>query len=275
MRIGYLGPEGTFSHEAASLWQKEKYQREGEMVIFSSFSKLIEAVSREVEEGVVPIENMLEGGINSSLDPIIFGKDKLKIKGEIIIPIQLNLIGERELKLEEIEKVVSKKEALSQCLKWIEKNLPQAKLEFSLSTAEAIKNVSGKTVAVGSLFAASLYGKKVIAQAIQEHPDNATRFIVLSSQDSLFPTGQDKTSIIFQVPNQPGSLKEALEIFAVLEINLTKISSRPSKRRLGEYIFWIDLEGHRKEKDVSLALNLLKKKATFFKNLGSYPKAKK
>ena len=225
-KVAFLGPQGTFSHEAASLVSDN-------LISYCSIQQVMGAVeSGECVCGIVPIENSIEGPVSLTLDSLIHNFD-LKIKNEIVIPINHNL----------------------------------------LAAKEAAKRVAetGEDAAIGTLKAAELYGLKVIDTNIQENFNNETRFVVLDNEDSPI-TGNDKTSISFSLfEDKPGGLYELLALFAENDVNLTKIESRPSKEGLGHYIFFIDLEGHRLDDDIGCILKHLEDNTSFFKVLGSYP----
>ena len=263
-KVAFLGPQGTFSHEAASMVSDN-------LVSYCSIQSVMRAVeSGECVLGIVPIENSIEGPVSLTLDSLIHNFD-LKIKNEIIIPINHNLLAAQDISVDEIENVYSHAQALGQCQQYLERHNMTA--HYSLSTAAAAKQVAetGKDAAIGTLKAAELYGLKVIDTNIQEKFNNQTRFIVLDSEDS-HQSGNDKTSISFSLfVDTPGGLYELLGLFAEENINLTKIESRPSKEGLGHYIFFIDLEGHRLDENISGILKSLDEKTSFFKILGSYP----
>ncbi|AMK15988.1 prephenate dehydratase [Methanobrevibacter olleyae] len=263
-KVAFLGPQGTFSHEAASLVSDN-------LVSYCSIQSVMAAVeSGECVQGIVPIENSIEGPVNLTLDSLIHNFD-LKIKNEIVIPINHNLLAARDMSVDEVENVYSHSQALGQCQPYLERHGITA--HYTLSTAAAAKRVAetGQDAAIGTLKAAELYNLKVIDTNIQENFNNETRFVVLDSNDSPI-TGKDKTSISFSLfEDKPGGLYEILSLFAKNDINLTKIESRPSKEGLGHYIFFIDLEGHRLDDDISLILKDLERNTSFFKILGSYP----
>ena len=263
-KVAFLGPMGTFSHEAASLVSDN-------LVSYCSIQSVMSAVeSGECIYGIVPIENSIEGSVNLTLDSLIHNFD-LKIKNEIVIPINHNLLAAEDLAVEDIENAYSHSQALGQCQPYLERH--GITPHYTLSTAAAAKQVAetGKDAAIGTLKAAELYGLKVIDTNIQENFNNETRFIVLDKEDSPV-TGHDKTSISFSLfEDKPGGLYELLAFFAENNINLTKIESRPSKEGLGHYIFFIDLEGHRLDDTIKDILNDLDEKTSFFKILGSYP----
>ena len=263
-KVAFLGPEGTFSHEAASLISEN-------LISYCSIQQVMGAVEREeVVCGIVPIENSIEGPVSLTLDSLIHNFD-LKIKNEIVIPINHNLLAATDMSVDEVENVYSHSQALGQCQPYLERHGMVA--HYTLSTAAAAKRVAetGKDAAIGTLKAAELYGLKVIDRNIQENFNNETRFVVLDKDDSPI-TGNDKTSISLSLfEDKPGGLYELLGLFAEKGINLTKIESRPSKEGLGHYIFFIDLEGHRLDDEISAILKDLEDNTSFFKVLGSYP----
>ena len=263
-KVAFLGPEGTFSHEAASMVSEN-------LISYCSIQQVMGAVeSGECIYGVVPIENSIEGPVSLTLDSLVHNFD-LKIKNEIVIPINHNLLAATEMSVDDVENVYSHSQALGQCQPYLERHGTTA--HYTLSTAAAAKRVAetGKDAAIGTLKAAELYGLQVIDTNIQENFNNQTRFVVLDNEDSP-KTGNDKTSISFSLfEDKPGGLYELLGLFAENNINLTKIESRPSKEGLGHYIFFIDMEGHRLDEDIKEILNDLKDNTSFFKVLGSYP----
>lgn len=274
-RIGFLGPKGTFSHEAV---KKYTVGKEGFVECdFNTIQDMILSVhNSKLSEAIVPIENSLEGGsaISNTLDMLAFDTD-LKIKAELILKVEQNLLAPEGVELSDIECIISHPQALGQCRKFIDQNYPQALLKPVLSTAKAAMDVvssGGKCAAIGPLSLAEEYGLKVLKSGIQDNLINETRFVVISHDDSD-RTGCDKTSIVFSTENEPGSLYGILDIFNLWDINLTRIESRPAKIQLGRYIFFVDLEGHREDDDLKDALTMVKRKASFYKFLGSYPAA--
>lgn len=263
-KVAFLGPQGTFSHEAASLLSDN-------LISYCSIQSVMDAVERgECRYGLVPIENSIEGPVSLTLDSLIHNFD-LKIRNEIIIPINHNLLAASDISVDEVENVYSHAQALGQCQPYLERHNMVA--HYTLSTAAAAKHVAetGKDAAIGTLKAAELYDLKVIDTNIQENYNNETRFVVLDTEDSPI-TGNDKTSISFSLfEDKPGGLYELLGYFASENINLTKIESRPSKEGLGHYIFFVDLEGHRLDENIAKILNNLEDNTSFFKILGSYP----
>lgn len=266
MKIATLGPKGTFSEIAA-----RQYNKNSEIIFLPTIREIFESVEKNnADEGIVPIENLLDGSIGETLDSL--NKSLLNINEEIIIPIHhviASLGGIKELKI-----VMSHQKALAQCSEFIKKhNLIQK--EF-LSTAEAMKIVAEnkeKTFgAIGAEIAAREYGLKILQKNIEDNHDNVTRFIVISRKKSETKKGNQKTSIVI-IPNQdrPGLLFDLLKAFAQNKINLTKIESRPSKLKLGEYVFYIDFEGHEEDKIIKSALYEISKLAKI-KIFGSYTK---
>lgn len=262
--IAYFGPAGTFTEEAASLL-------EGNLLAFDSIIEVLEAVkSEDVQKGVVPIENSIEGPVGVTLDLMAQDYD-IKIEQEIILPISHNLLVNKGVTLEEVDSVYSHAQPLAQCRIFLEKL--GLRTHSTSSTAAAAKFIKGKNnaAAIGTKRAAELYDLNIILSDIQDFENNVTRFIVLAKKDHLL-TGNDKTSIAFTLSeDRPGGLHEILGLFASENINLTKIESRPSKKGLGKYIFFIDFEGHRLEENVEKILNEIKQRTPFLKILGSYP----
>ncbi len=268
LRIAYLGPKATFTHQASL-----------EYFGFSAHyvpCPTIRDVFLEVEQGrcdygVVPVENTIEGVVNYTLD--MFLESDLKISGEIVIPINLHLLSSSE-DISSIKKIYSHKVAIGQCRKWIEKNLPDVQIIETESTAKACEIVleEENAGAIASEVASYVYHLNILARNIQDSTDNYTRFLVISKRE-MKPTGNDKTSLIFAVKDEPGALYKALEAFYKEGINLTKIESRPSRKKAWDYVFFVDLEGHREEERVKRALKELEKRTQLVKILGSYPKA--
>jgi prephenate dehydratase len=269
-RLGFLGPPGTFSEEAAL-----RYDPEAQLVPFVSISAVVAAIeSGMADEGVVPIENSLEGAVTETLD-ILIHNSGLSVRDEIVLPIEHLLLARPGINASDIKMISSVPQALAQCREFIERCFPKAALEAALSTAAAVEETMDRkdAAAIGNRRAAELYGAEVLAQGIQDRTTNVTRFVVLAGEDHP-PTGHDKTSLAFAfaVEDRPGLLVSALEEFSGRGINLSKIESRPSKERLGVYIFLADLDGHRTEEPLAETLERVREKCSFFRVLGSYPR---
>jgi prephenate dehydratase len=273
--VGYLGPPGTFS-EQALLSSPELAAME--IVGFASIVDVIDAVSDgEVDLGLVPLENALEGAVTATVDTLAFDADLL-IQRELVIRVQLNLLGRPGASVDDIKRVISIPVATAQCHAFLHRQLPQVTRVAANSTAEAAR-LLGETddptvAAIGTSLAAELYGLEILAADIEDHPENQTRFGVLARHGVPRPTGHDKTSIVvFQASDQPGSLLAILQEFAARAINLTHVHSRPTKRGLGDYCFFLDMEGHVGDELVADCLRDLKSKQADVKFLGSYPAA--
>ncbi len=278
MKVGFLGPEGTFSEEASKLYSK-RLPGKAQLIPYTTIHDLLYAVQKgKLSEAIVPIENSIEGTIGVVTD--MLAKDvNLQIKQEMVLDIFHYIMAQKGIRLSDITDVISHPQALDQCKDFLQKRLPKATLHLARSTSDAVRQVStslriGTFAAVGNINSAKLYGLKVLASKINAK-DNQTRFVVLAKSDHA-RTGKDKTSIVFSIRHdRPGGLHDVLSVLAEKNINLTKIESRPSKKALGEYFFFADMEGHRKDKKIAEVLKKIKSKSSFLKLLGSYPKAKK
>ncbi len=266
MIIATLGPEGSFSEKAARQWSKE-----AELRYYDDILDAVDALLRnEVDCSVVPIENSLEGSITLTLDLLM--EQQLKIVGEVIVKIKHCLLSKGKLK--NIKIITSHPSALSQCRKYIKDNFRNVEVRSALSTSHAAKlaSESEEIAAIASKESAEIYGLKVLDENIQVN-DNFTRFIVIGKK-APHATSNDKTSIIIYLEkNRPGALYEILGEFANRGIDLTKIESRPTKKVLGDYLFYIDLRGHVEDGTVKDALEKVKGKVGMLKILGSYPAA--
>jgi len=282
MRIGILGPEGTFSETAAMLWLKGRRSgtiKNAELRYYETIVDVSESIMRrEVEYGIVPIENSLEGSVGETLDLLSSENNEaeMRIVGEILVPIKICLLAKGSFA--PLRKVVSHPHALAQCKQFIRERLKVKGVEVKSvdSTAGAAKMAmeDGEVAALASEEAAKKYGLTILAENVQDK-ESVTRFVALSSSDiETVPTGKDKTSLLIYLMDRPGALYEVLGEFAQRGINLTKIESRPSKRALGDYMFHIDCEGHLEDEEIKEALEGVKRKVAMLKVLGSYPKAK-
>lgn len=274
MRISYLGPKGTFSEEALIRYV-ESFET-CDIIELNSIPDVISCLRMNMcDEAVIPIENSIEGSVNVAVDMLINDANGIMIKGEIIIPISHCLIANGEIEFKDVHCILSHPQAIAQCREYIYKNFPKAVIKSAESTSQAVLNIKKQSgmVAIGPERAANIYGMTVLAKNIQDVKDNYTRFLILSHQDCK-STGNDKTSLVFSVANSPGSLYKVLEVLADENINMTKIESRPSREKIGEYVFWVDIEGHKDDVNINNALKKLNGKTDFLKILGSYPKFK-
>ncbi|HEY9246226.1 MAG TPA: prephenate dehydratase [Candidatus Methanoperedens sp.] len=268
MIIGTLGPEGSYTEKAAKKWDNGAKLR-----YYDDILDTVEALMRdEVDMSVVPIENSLEGSITLTLDLLM--EYQLKIVGEIVIQINHCLLSKG--RPDEIKIIISHPQALSQCRKYITKNFRNAEIRPTLSTSIAAKQVAelSGVAAIASRESAVRYGLDILDENIQDTSENYTRFIVIGKTVS-HATGNDKTSVIIYLEkNMPGALYEILGEFAIRKIDLTKIESRPTKRNLGDYLFYIDMKGHLENAIVKDAIEKVRSKVGMLKILGSYPAAK-
>lgn len=266
--IGYLGPEGTFTQAAALKHFGHAVQTQAQPAI--------DVVFREVEAGdcnygVVPIENSTEGVVNHTLD--MFLRSPLRICGEVSLRIELHLLS-RETDLAAIHRVYAHQQALAQSREWLDANLPRAERIAVSSNGEAARRVAQESgaAAVAGDAAAELYGLTNLASRIEDEPGNTTRFLVIGKQ-AVARSGQDKTSLLIAVKNEPGALYRMLEPMARHGLSMTRIESRPSRRGIWDYVFFVDIEGHVEDEKVGAALKELERHASLFKVLGSYPRA--
>jgi prephenate dehydratase len=272
--VGFLGPHGTFAEEAL-LTQPDLAA--GRAVPLRDVPHVIIAVERgDVDVGIVPIENSIEGSITVTLDTLAFDTDLL-VQREIDLPISLNLCARPGTTLDSITTVVSHPNPLGQCRMWLARHLPDAVSVAANSTAEAAERVARSRrkgmASIGTVRGAERAGLDVVARDILDHPENKTRFVVIGHGVPT-PTGHDKTSIVcFQRADRPGSLLAILQEFAARAINLSKLESRPTKQSLGDYCFFIDFEGHVDDELVGDCLRDLRAKQAEVKFLGSYPVA--
>jgi prephenate dehydratase len=277
-KIGYLGPPGTYSEIAARRYREGFGESSGkmELVPLSSLEEIFSGVEGgRLDEGVIPLENSTEGSVNQTMDLLAHRFHGVKIRGEVILPVFLNLLARPGVSLGEISCVLSHPQAVAQCRLFLGRFLPAAELRETASTAEAAALVAASPApwaAVGTAAVARTYGLAVLAERINDCPDNATRFIVIGREEA--PPGPGcKTSLLFSVEDRPGTLYAVLAEFAKRNINLTRIESRPKKNRLGEYLFFLDFAGHRLEKPAGEALAAVSGLVVDLRVLGSYPAA--
>lgn len=267
MKLGLLGPEGTFSEMAAKKWSPA-----AELMFFDDMESAAKAVDAGVcDESIVPVENSLEGPVNVVLDTLL--DIRSPIIGEVVLPIKQCLMSRGEL--EDVKVILSISQALGQCRRYIHEHFPYAEVRTTGSTAHAAKLAQEfpGMAAIGCSESAKRYGLKVLKEGIQDQPANHTRFIVLGKNKQA-PSGHDKTSLaVYLDRDRPGALYEFLGEFARRSINMTRIESRPSKKVLGDYWFFIDVEGHADDRILKEAIAALKDKCTELKVLGSYRRA--
>ncbi len=266
LKIAYFGPEATFTHLAAI----KNFGKSAEYISRKSIADVFTEVEKgRADYGVVPIENSTEGVVNHTLD--MFIESDLKICAETFLEISHYLLSQTG-NLKKIKRVYSHPQALAQCRNWLEDHLVNAELVETASTAGAAQRVKKESAAaaIAGNLAAELYGLKIVASRIEDRSDNFTRFLVIS-ENFPAPSGIDKTSILFSIKDRIGALHDMLVPFKKNNINLTKIESRPTKKKAWEYIFFVDFIGHLSEKNVQKALSELKEQCLSLKILGSYP----
>ncbi len=266
LTIAYLGPEATFTH-LASL---SKFGSSVKYFPASSITQVFSEVElKHADYGVIPIENSIEGAVSHTLD--MFFESDLKICSEILFEVVHYLISNSEKK--RIKRVYSKAEVFGQCRQWLEAHLPGVELVETASTTAAAKRAQNEdgAAAIGSKLAATLYNMPILAEGIQDFAQNVTRFLVVSRQVPPPSGGKDKTSILVSIKDKVGALYEMLSPIRKYKVNMTKIESRPSKKRAWDYYFFIDLEGHSEKPHVKKMLHEMEGKVKFLKILGSYP----
>lgn len=267
--IAYLGPQGTFSHLAA-----QQYAMGEPIQPYSTIHRVVEAVARgESDSGIVPIENSIEGSVNATLDALAYDFD-LYICGEYILPIRQNLMIKKGHAKEEIRLILSHSSAIGQCDKMLEREFANIEIQSVDSTALAAKTASesdGSIAAICAENCAPIYGLDIVYPACNDENTNRTRFVILSKKQNLHVTEHDKSSVVFALNHQPGTLYRALALFDDAHINMLKIESRPLKTELGKYIFFIDIEGNIDNPSIYFALDRVRQNTLFYKFLGSYP----
>jgi len=265
LKIAYLGPPGTWTHQAAI----GKFGRSVNYLPQPGFADVFEQVERRVADyGVVPIENSTEGAVTHTLD--LFADSPLKIYGQVLLPIENHLMA--NCPREEIRQIYSHPQILAQCRGWLSRNFREIQpIEKSSSAAAAeIAAAEPGAAALGGSLLSELYRLNILERSIQDLATNTTRFLVISHK-TCPPTGNDRTSVMFSVKDEPGSLVRALGPFEKFRINMSKIESRPSKRRAWEYYFFVDVGGHCDEPDLADVIRQLEAHCSFVKVLGSYP----
>jgi chorismate mutase/prephenate dehydratase len=268
LKVAYLGPRATFTHMAGM----QQFGLAAQYVPVETIKDVFNEVERgRADFGVVPIENSTAGAVNYTLDTFI--DSDLKIAAEIMLEVSMNLMN-KSGKIEDIKKIYTISPAAAQCRQWLEKNMPGVPVLDAPSTARAAEMAVDDTTAaaIASEMAAVLYGLQIAAKKIEDSASNVTRFLVIAPK---FPgrTGRDKTSIMFSIKDKVGALYSMLAPFAGAGINLTRLDARPSGRKVWDYVFFLDMEGHVDDEKVAGAIESLKKDSLFLKVLGSYPRS--
>ena len=271
IRVGYLGPAGTYSEEALRASASEPVEEIPYPTIYDTVMAVHEG---EVERAVVPIENALEGAVSVTLDTLALEATDVRIVAEVVHPIHHCVVAARDLDLADVERVISHPQATAQCRRFLRERLAGAELVVAPSTADAVVSVrdsSEPAVALGSRLAAELYGCRILAADVEDHPDNVTRFVWLAAEADAAQPGS-KTSLVFWGggDQSPGWLVRALQELADRGVNLTRIESRPRRTSLGHYMFFVDLEGGASEPPVADALDALRGQVEELRILGSY-----
>jgi prephenate dehydratase len=273
--VAYLGPAGTFTEEALL---SEPDLAAAAQVPTNSITEVLDLAQRgRVDLGFVPIENAIEGTVNTTLDALVFDYNLL-IQREVVLDIHLHLMAPAGSRLSDVTRVLSFPIALAQCQKYLAAELPGVEQVAANSTADAARTLGEHpepgSAAIAPRLAADLYGLRIVAEDVEDHPGNQTRFVAVAPRRVPPATGHDRTSLVcFQRDDRPGSLHGILGQFSARNINLTKLESRPTKRGLGDYCFVIDLEGHLADEVVADALRELHASQAGVKFLGSYPAA--
>jgi chorismate mutase/prephenate dehydratase len=268
IKVAFLGPEGTFTHIAA----RRLFGLAARYTEATTIEGVFDAVRRSVAEfGVVPIENSTEGSVTHAVDALLEGG--LFIRRELVLEVAQCLLS-RAAQLTQIERVYSHPQGLAQCRAWLAKHLASAQLVQTSSTSAAAREAASDpaSAAIGSRLAGELFGVPVLRERIQDREENATRFVMLAREDAP-RTGDDKTTVGFALHDEPGALRRALEIFDGAGVNLSRIESRPSQKKAWEYVFLVDLAGHRLDEHVTRALETLRARCSSFVMLGSYPRS--
>ncbi|AUM00467.1 MAG TPA: prephenate dehydratase [Pseudothauera hydrothermalis] len=268
LKVGYLGPAGTFSESAS----RKHFGSAPNFLPLATIDDVFRAVEAgNVDYGVVPVENSTEGAVGGTLDLLL--ANPLKICGEVNLRIHQQLLSRAD-GIGAAKRLYSHAQSLAQCHEWLNRNLAHLPRVPVASNAEAARLAAEdpESCAIAGEAAAELYGLKVLAANIEDDPNNTTRFLVIARHDAG-PSGQDRTSLVCSAPNRPGAMHALLEPFARHGVSMTKLQSRPARAGLWEYVFYIDIEGHQSEAPVAAALQELNERAAFVKILGSYPVA--
>jgi prephenate dehydratase len=276
VKVAYLGPTGTFSEDALLAAAGDAIDDVPKPTIFDAIRAV---ASGEADRALVPFENSIDGSVRATLDALAFDVDGVAIVGEHDHPVRHALIARPGVRIGEVEVVLSHPQASAQCARFIRERLPGATVRAATSTAEAVRSVSlsrDRWAALGAPSAARLYSCEILAEGVEDAPDNVTRFVWLARESDAVPRGREeapwRTTLVFSElgTDHPGALVEALTEFSSREVNLTRIESRPLRRGLGRYMFFVDLEGRTGEETVEAAIDGLRGKAESVRILGSY-----
>ncbi len=267
--VAFLGPLGTFTHAAVDQHFGADVDKHSLSTINDVFLQVESGAARY---GVVPVENSTEGAVNNTQDCLI--DTSAQIVAEVVIPIAQNFMLQAGSNLEHITRIVSHRQSLAQCRRWLSEHCPNTPIEEVSSNAEAARLAAEDphTAAIAGERAAQLYGLELRYKAIQDQQSNCTRFLVLANE-TVAPTGHDKSSILVYTANKPGALFRILEPFNTYQVSLTKIETRPAPDSVWAYVFFIDFEGHVQDRSVQQVLEQLKERTVKIKQLGSYPMA--
>lgn len=271
MKIGYLGPDGTYCYEAMVKYMKH-YKIEAETISFNNITETILAVKNsEIDKCIVPIENSIQGSVLETMDTLR-ETDGLYIQSRIVIDIEHHLLSAKKCVPEEIKKIYSHPQAIAQCRKYIHNNYPNCEIKQVSSTALAAKAIMNEEncACICNGVCRDLYNLKELDENIQDIENNQTTFIVVSKEKNNNLKGELTTSIFFSVYSRPGELYKVLGLFNIFEVNLNKIESRPAKTKLGEYIFWVDFEGNENCDYIKILLEQIDKRCSYYRFLGTY-----
>lgn len=268
LSVACLGPKGTFSEEAVA----KQFGAQAPSVMCASIDDVFRTVeSGSVGYGVVPVENSTDGGVGRTMDLLL--ATPLKMCGEILLPVRQNILGKAST-IEDIKRIYSHSQSLSQCNSWLTQKMPKVERIPVASNAEAARLAAGddEAAAIAGRAAAEHYGLSILAAGIEDNPNNTTRFAVIAAQE-VSASGKDKTSFVMSSQNRPGAMFDLLKPLAVHKVSMTRLESRPSRAGLWEYVFFVDVEGHQNDTPVQTALSEIRQNAGFVKVLGSYPVA--
>lgn len=268
VKVAFLGPEGTFTQQASL----KHFGHSAVCVPMSAIDEVFrEVAAGAVSYGVVPVENSTEGVVSHTLDS--FMDASLKICGEVVLRIHQHMMISENTRRDHITRIYSHAQSFAQCRKWLDSHWPMAERVAVSSNAEAAKRIKGEwnSAAIAGDMAAEIYGLEKISEKIEDRPDNSTRFLIIGNQP-VSPSGNDKTSVVISMRNQPGALHAILEPFHVHNVDLTRVETRPSRTGIWNYVFFVDFEGHQEDPVVRKVLEKLAERANDLRILGSYPK---